>query len=157
MDMKQVVALVTGGGSGLGHATAARFVRAGARVVVADLRGGEAVAALGDNAVFARCDVTSEADVEAALDLAAVRFGPVNVVVNCAGIAIAQKVLSSKGPHPLDSFAKVLTVNVVGSFNVIRLSAARMAAQAPNAGLERGVIINTASVAAFDGQMGQAA
>ncbi len=157
MKMQNVVALVTGGGSGLGHATAARFVAAGARVVLADLRGEEAAAALGENAAFSRCDVTNEADVNAALDLAAERFGPVNVAVNCAGIAIARKVLTSKGVHALDDFAKVLTVNTVGTFNVIRLTAARMAEQHPNEGGERGVIVNTASVAAYDGQIGQAA
>ena len=157
MKMQQVVALVTGGGSGLGHATASRFVSQGAKVVLADLRGEEAAEALGANAAFTRCDVTNEADVNAALDLAEGRFGTVNVVVNCAGIAIAQKVLSTKGPHPLDAFQKVLAVNVAGTFNVIRLAAARMAASHPNEGGERGVIVNTASVAAFDGQIGQAA
>ena len=157
MKMQQVVALITGGGSGLGHATASRFVRQGAKVVLADLRGEEAAEALGENAAFARCDVTNEDDVNAALDLAEARFGSVNVVVNCAGIAIAQKVLSSKGPHPLDAFQKILTVNVAGTFNVIRLAAVRMAASHPNDGCERGVIVNTASVAAFDGQIGQAA
>ena len=157
MKMQQVVALVTGGGSGLGHATASRFVSQGAKVVLADLRGEEAAEALGANAAFTRCDVTNEADVNAALDLAEARFGTVNVVVNCAGIAIAQKVLSTKGPHPLDAFQKVLAVNVAGTFNVIRLAAARMAASHPNEGGERGVIVNTASVAAFDGQIGQAA
>lgn len=157
MKMQQVVALITGGGSGLGHATASRFVSQGAKVVLADLRGEEAAEALGENAAFARCDVTNEADVAAALDLAETRFGTVNVVVNCAGIAIAQKVLSSKGPHPLDAFQKVLAVNVAGTFNVIRLAAARMATTHPNDGGERGVIVNTASVAAFDGQIGQAA
>ncbi len=157
MKMQQVVALITGGGSGLGHATASRFVSQGAKVVLADLRGEEAAEALGANAAFARCDVTSEADVNAALDLAEARFGTVNVVVNCAGIAIAQKVLSSKGPHPLDAFQKILMVNVAGSFNVIRLAAVRMAGSHPNEGGERGVIVNTASVAAFDGQIGQAA
>jgi len=157
MKMQQVVALITGGGSGLGHATASRFVSQGAKVVLADLRGEEAAEALGENAAFARCDVTDEADVAAALDLAEARFGTVNVVVNCAGIAIAQKVLSSKGPHPLDAFQKILMVNVAGTFNVIRLAAARMATTHPNDGGERGVIVNTASVAAFDGQIGQAA
>lgn len=157
MKMQNVVALVTGGGSGLGHATAARFVAQGASVVIADLRGEEAAAALGERAAFSRCDVTSEDDVNAALDLAAERFGPVNVAINCAGIAIAKKVLTSKGAHPLDAFAKVLTVNTVGSFNVIRLAAARMSEAHPNEGGERGVIVNTASVAAFDGQIGQAA
>ena len=157
MKLTQVVALVTGGGSGLGHATAARFVAHGAKVVIADLRGEEAAAALGPRATFVRTDVTSEADVLAALEHASKSVGEVNVVVNCAGIAIAQRTISSKGPHPLDAFTKVQLVNVVGTFNVIRLAAARMAEQAPNEGGERGVIINTASVAAFDGQIGQAA
>jgi 3-hydroxyacyl-CoA dehydrogenase/3-hydroxy-2-methylbutyryl-CoA dehydrogenase len=160
MDLKSTVALVTGGASGLGNATARRLARLGAKVVIADLPsspGAAAAADIGANAAFAATDVTSEADVAAALDLAAERFGGVNAVVNCAGIAIGMRTLSKRGAHPLELFAKVLTVNTVGTFNVIRLAAARMAAAAPNAGGERGAIVMTASVAAFDGQIGQAA
>ena len=160
MQLEQVVALVTGAASGLGKATAARFVRHGAKVALLDLpsSAGAAVAeALGPNALFCPTDVTSEADVTAALAAARAAFGPVNVAVNCAGIAIAVKTLSKKGAHPLDAFTKVVTVNTIGTFNVIRLAAAAMADNAPNAGGERGVIVNTASVAAYDGQIGQAA
>jgi len=160
MDVQTTVALVTGGASGLGLATAKRLVRAGAKVVIADLgrSNGQAEAdALGDHARFAATDVTSEADVGAAIELAYATFGGLNLVVNCAGIAIAQRTLTKEGPHPLDAFQKVLSVNVGGTFNVIRLAAAKMQNNAPNAGGERGVIVNTASVAAYDGQIGQAA
>ena len=157
---------LTGGASGLGRATAERLARVGARVVIADLPGsdGAAVAeAIGDNAVFAPTDVTSEADVSAALDAAEATFGAsVNAAVNCAGIGVAVKTYNpKKGPHPLDLFNKVLAVNTGGSFNVIRLASERMAGgdgdgtdSGPGC---RGVIVNTASVAAFDGQVGQAA
>jgi len=159
MDLNHTIAFVTGGASGLGNATAARLARLGAKVILVDLadHGEQAAADIGENAVFARCDVTSETDVNAALDLAEARFGRVTAVVNCAGVAIARKTLSRRGTHDLAGFQKVLTVNTVGSFNVIRLAAERMADNEPNAGKERGVIVNTASVAAFDGQMGQAA
>jgi len=159
MDLNHTIAFITGGASGLGHATAKRLANLGAKVVLADLaeHGAAAADEIGENAVFAHCNVTSEEDVNAALDLAEERFGRVTAVVNCAGIAIARKVLSRRGTHDLASFQKVLTVNTVGSFNVIRLAAERMARNEPNAGLERGVIVNTASVAAIDGQMGQAA
>ena len=158
MDINNAVALITGGASGLGNATAKRLAAAGAKVVLVDLADGQSAAEeIGDDAIYCRADVTNEDDVNAALDAAEASFGPVNVVVNCAGIAIARKTLSSRGAHDLASFQKILTVNTVGSFNVIRLSAARMAQQEPNAGGERGVIVNTASVAAFDGQIGQAA
>lgn len=157
------VALVTGAASGLGRATATRFAKAGASVVMVDLpssKCADVAAELGASAAFAAADVTSEKDVAAALDTAAARFGKApSIVVNCAGIAPPAKVLGKKGPHPLDAFARVLMVNTVGSFNVARLAAERMAAAGVplNADGERGVIINTASVAAFDGQIGQAA
>ncbi len=155
-------AIVTGAASGLGRATALRLGRAGAKVVIADLNeeGGLATASeLGDNGVFCKVNVADEADVNAALDLAESTFGgTVNVAVNCAGIAIAKRVLSRDGsPHALDAFEKILHVNMGGTFNIIRLCAARMAQSEPNAEGERGVIINTASVAAYDGQIGQAA
>ncbi|MFO0746071.1 MAG: 3-hydroxyacyl-CoA dehydrogenase [Myxococcota bacterium] len=160
MDVTKTVALVTGGASGLGHATAKRLVAQGAKVVIADLprsNGAAAAAELGENARFAPTDVTSEADVTAAVAMAYDTFGGLNLVVNCAGIAIAQRTLTKEGPHPLDAFNKILTVNVGGTFNVIRLAALRMQNNAPNDGGERGVIVNTASVAAYDGQIGQAA
>ena len=159
MQLNHTIALVTGGASGLGNATAARLARHGAKVILVDLadHGEQAALDIGVNAVFARCDVTSEDQVNAALDLAEARFGRVNAVVNCAGVAIARRTLSKRGAHDLASFQKVLAVNVAGTFNVIRLAAARMATNEPNAGKERGVIVNTASVAAYDGQVGQAA
>ncbi len=160
MDVQTTVALVTGGASGLGLATAKRLVRLGAKVVLADLpksNGAAEAEALGESARFAPTDVTSEADVTAAVDLAYSAFGNLNLVVNCAGIAIALRTLTKEGAHPLDTFQKVINVNIAGTFNVIRLASLRMQHNTPNAGLERGVIVNTASVAAFDGQIGQAA
>jgi NAD(P)-dependent dehydrogenase (short-subunit alcohol dehydrogenase family) len=111
----------------------------------------------GEQAIFVKTDVTDETSVQNAVDAVADRFGAVHVVVNCAGIGIAKKVLGKNGPHDLDSFAKVIQVNLIGTFNVIRLAAAKMIQNEPNADGERGVIINTASVAAFEGQIGQAA
>lgn len=160
MNISSVVALVTGGASGLGRATALRLGKLGARVVVCDLpssAGATVAAEIGGNAIFSPCDVTSEADVTAALDAAQAKWGVVNVVVNCAGIAIAQRTISKKGPHDLGLFMKVLTVNVGGSFNTMRLAAARLSETEAGADGERGVFINTASVAAFEGQIGQAA
>jgi len=159
---KRAVALVTGGASGLGRATAERLARNGARVVIADLptSEGEAIAEKsGDNVVFAPTDVTDPETVTAALNLAESSFGePVNAVVNCAGIAYAIKTLSKKGPHPQDAFDRTLAVNVGGTFNVIRLASERMAAAEPlNEDGFRGVIVNTASVAAYDGQRGMLA
>lgn len=160
MDMKQVVALVTGGASGLGEATVRRIVNDGGKAVILDLaveRGEKLAAELGDSAIFQKTDVTSAESVQAAVDNAVDVFGRVNAVVNCAGIAIAEKVLSKRGTHPLESFAKVVQINLIGSFNVIRLAAEKMILNEANPGGERGVIINTASVAAFEGQIGQAA
>jgi NAD(P)-dependent dehydrogenase (short-subunit alcohol dehydrogenase family) len=158
MQIEGSVALVTGGASGLGLATARRLVKGGAQVVLLDLPsapGTEAVDELGDRAAFAPGDVTSEADVLAALDTAAER-GPIRVVVNCAGIGTAGRVIGKNGVLPLDAFARVVQVNLIGTFNVLRLAAERIMATEPVDG-ERGVIVNTASVAAFDGQIGQAA
>ncbi|QDY89325.1 SDR family NAD(P)-dependent oxidoreductase [Arthrobacter sp. UKPF54-2] len=170
MDVLGTVALITGGASGLGAATARRLFAAGASAVLVDLPGsaGEAFAAelnassggSGNRAVFVAADVTSEEQVQAAVD-AAVALGPLRIVVNCAGIATAGKVLGRDGVLPLETFSRVIQINLVGTFNVIRLAAAAMAATEPVAtelgGPERGVIINTASVAAFDGQIGQPA
>ncbi len=153
--------VVTGGSSGLGAATARRLVAAGGNVLIADLNSeaGDALAAeLGENAKFFQTNVTSPENVEEAVQTAVSTFGGLQGAINCAGIAIASKVLGRDGsPHNLDAFSKVIQVNLIGTFNVIRLAAAVMAIAEPNAAGERGVIINTASVAAFDGQMGQAA
>ncbi|MFC8411024.1 SDR family NAD(P)-dependent oxidoreductase [Arthrobacter sp. NPDC057259] len=170
MDVLGTVALITGGASGLGAATARRLFDAGASVVLVDLPGaaGESLAAelnggegaAGNRAVFVPADVTNEEQVQAAVDAAA-ELGPLRIVVNCAGIGTPGKVLGRDGVLPLEAFNRVIQVNLVGTFNVIRLAAAAMAATGPVAtelgGPERGVIINTASVAAFDGQIGQPA
>ena len=158
MEINGAVALVTGGASGLGLATAHRLAGAGARVILVDLPGseGEKVAAdLGEGAAFAPADVTDESAVTAALDVAE-GLGTLRVVVNCAGIATPGKVLGRGGVLPLETFEHVVRVNLVGTFNVMRLAAARIAAADP-VGEERGVLVCTASVAAFEGQIGQAA
>ena len=159
MDIKGASAVVTGGASGLGLATARRLADDGAQVVLLDLPSsdGEAVAATFDGAaVFAAADVTDEAAVSAAFD-AAEELGPVRVVVNCAGIGAPARVLTRDGKaSPLAAYRKIIEVNLIGSFNVLRLGAERMLKAEP-VGEERGVIVNTASAAAFDGQIGQAA
>ncbi len=155
MLIKDSVAVVTGGASGLGLATTKRLLDAGGSVVVIDLKGEDVVAELGPRAKFVATDVTDEAGVSAALD-AAEEMGPVRINVNCAGIGNAIKTLSKDGAFPLAGFRKVVEVNLIGTFNVIRLSAERIAKTEAVDG-EKGVIINTASVAAFDGQIGQAA
>jgi NAD(P)-dependent dehydrogenase (short-subunit alcohol dehydrogenase family) len=152
--------LVTGGGSGLGAATVRRLAAAGARVTIVDVdrAQGEGLAnSIGASAVFAAADVTDEAQVIAAVDAACRRFGALHGAVNCAGIATAERVLGKNGPHRLESFSRVIEVNLIGTFNVIRLAAQAMEKNVPNADGERGVIINTASIAAFEGQVGQAA
>ncbi|HVL98895.1 MAG TPA: SDR family NAD(P)-dependent oxidoreductase [Egibacteraceae bacterium] len=152
-------ALVSGGASGLGQATVRALVHAGARVVIADLPtsdGKSAEAAFGHRARFVPTDVTVPGDVERAVDTAVTAFGGLHIAVSCAGVATAGRVLGSQGPLPLDVFATVVQVNLVGTFNVLRLAAARMAEQ-DLVGEERGVIVNTASIAAFEGQIGQAA
>lgn len=151
---------VTGGGSGLGAATARLLVEAGGAAVLADVNeaAGAAIAeALGNRAVFIPTDVTDAGSVQRALDAAIDRFGGLHGAVNCAGIVLARKTVGRKGPHDLESFARVIGINLIGTFNMIRLAAAMMAENEPNAEGERGVIVNTASVAAFDGQIGQAA
>ena len=160
--LARFTAIVSGGASGLGLSVARRIVSQGGRVLISDLNEtGHAIAKeLGPAACFAKADCTSEADVNAALDLAESTFAgtPINAVVNTAGIVHAAKTVSRKGEaYPLAVFERVLNVNVVGSFNVARLSAQRMAATAADEEGQRGVIINTASIAAFDGQAGQAA
>jgi NAD(P)-dependent dehydrogenase (short-subunit alcohol dehydrogenase family) len=159
VEIKDAAAVVTGGASGLGLATTKRLLDRGASVVVIDLKGGDVVAELGPRAKFVEANVTDPEQVTAALD-AAEEFGPLRINVNCAGIGNAVKTLGKDGPFPLDGFKKVVEVNLIGTFNVLRLSAERIARQEPLAGkngVERGVIINTASVAAFEGQIGQAA
>ncbi|AMT95062.1 SDR family NAD(P)-dependent oxidoreductase [Brevibacterium linens] len=158
MDLTNTVALVTGGASGLGRATTERLLAAGAQVVMVDLNaevGEQAAAELGDAAHFVTADVTNEEQVQAAVDTAT-GLGVLRVVVNCAGVATPGKLVSRKGPLPLEAFQKVLNINIVGTVNVCRLAAAAMQEQEAD-GEERGVIINTASVAAFDGQIGQIA
>jgi NAD(P)-dependent dehydrogenase (short-subunit alcohol dehydrogenase family) len=158
MQIKNSVFLVTGGASGLGAATARMAAENGGKVVIADMQveAGEKFAReIGGR--FAKCDVTSEADGKAAVALALKEFGGLNVLVNCAGIAIAEKTIGKEAPHALASFTRCITVNLIGTFNMIRLAAEAMAKAVPNAAGERGVIVNTASVAAFDGQIGQAA
>lgn len=160
MQIENSVFLVTGAGSGLGAATARMVVSAGGRVLIADVnrQGGEELAAeLGVNACFAHTDVTDEASAQAAVDLAVARFGTVHCLVTCAGIAPAEKVVGRDGPHRLESFIKVVQVNLIGVFNMLRLAAVVMNGNEPNAEGERGVIINTASISAFEGQIGQAA
>lgn len=158
MLIKNSVFLITGGASGLGEATARMAAENGAKVVIADLQvePGERLAkAVGGR--FVKCDVTSETDGVAAVALAVKEFGGVHVLVNCAGIGTAERTIGKDGPHKLAHFTRVITINLIGSFNMIRLAADAMAKAGPNAAGERGVIINTASVAAYDGQIGQAA
>jgi NAD(P)-dependent dehydrogenase (short-subunit alcohol dehydrogenase family) len=160
MELASTTALIAGGASGLGAACARRFVAAGAHVVIADKdadRGAALAAELGAKARFAEADVTDEASVGAAVELAVSAFGALHININCAGIGVALRTLSKNGVHPLDVFRTVIEINLIGTFNVLRLCAAAMATNAPNAEGERGVIINTASVAAYDGQIGQAA
>ena len=160
MELKGSTFIVTGGASGLGEGAGRMLVQGGANLVIADLQAdkGEALAKeLGRNARFVKCDVTSEADGQAAVDAAVKSFGALQGLVNCAGIAIAERTVKKDGPHALGSFARVIGINLIGTFNMIRLAAVAMAKGTPNAVGERGVIVNTASVAAYDGQIGQAA
>ena len=158
MQIKNSVFLVTGGASGLGAATARMAAENGGKVVIADMQAeaGEKFAReIGGR--FAKCDVTSEADGKAAVEAAVKGFGGIHVLVNCAGIGVAERTVGKEAPHDLARFTKVVTINLIGTFNMIRLAADAMIKAGPNAGGERGVIINTASVAAYDGQIGQAA
>lgn len=160
MQIDGKVFIVTGGGSGLGAGVARLLHGKGARVVLADINedAGRAMAeALGQNVLFVKTDVTSEADGAAAVAAAIDTFGHLHGLVNCAGIAPGEKVLGREGPHRLESFARAVGINLVGTFNMVRLAASAMEKETPGEDGERGVIINTASVAAFDGQVGQAA
>jgi NAD(P)-dependent dehydrogenase (short-subunit alcohol dehydrogenase family) len=160
MRVQDAIALVTGGASGLGEATVRNVVANGGKAVIVDRpnsKGEDLAKELGQAAIFAPADVTSEAEVQAAIDAAAAKFGTINVVVNCAGIGTANRTVTKAGPFPLELFEITIKVNLIGTFNVIRLAAARMLANPPLASGERGVIVNTASIAAYEGQIGQAA
>lgn len=160
MQIEDHVFLVTGAASGLGAAVARLVVQLGGSVVIADVNreAGEALAhELGNSARFALVDVTSESDARAAVALSLSAFGRLHALVNCAGVAPAEKVLGREAPHRLDTFVRAININLIGTFNMIRLAAEAIAQTTPGEDGERGVIVNTASVAAFDGQIGQAA
>ncbi len=160
MQVSNAVAVVTGGASGLGEATVRRIHAGGGKAVILDLdeNRGQAIAKeLGDSALFCKTDVTSEESVQAALDATVDRFGGLHIAVNCAGVGTPMKVLSKNGPIPLDKFNFVVQINLIGTMNVMRLAAEKMMANEPVTDNEKGVVINTASVAAYDGQIGQSA
>lgn len=163
MDIANKGVLVTGGASGLGAACVRLLAQAGAKIVIADVNSEAGINLAtehnqtGESTFFVKTDVTSEESMQAAVRMAVETFGGLHVLINCAGIGIAQRVLGKDEPHSLAAFTKVIQINLTGTFNAIRLASAVMAKNTPNAGGERGVIINTASVAAFDGQIGQAA
>ncbi|HUN56072.1 MAG TPA: 3-hydroxyacyl-CoA dehydrogenase [Smithella sp.] len=160
MNTKDVVAAVTGGSSGLGETTVMELVKKGARVVIIDVdsdKGERLAASIGESAIFVKTDVTSETDVRLAIQKTVDTFGKINVVVNCAGIVNPGKLIGRKGPLPLESFNKVVQLNLVGTLNVIRLAVEQMMNNTPDEEGEKGVIINCASIAAFEGQIGQAA
>ncbi len=158
MQIANTAAIITGGASGLGEATARAFAAAGAQVTLLDrdaARGQTVAAEIGGH--FAETDVTDEVSVAAAIELATSKMGKINAAINCAGIALGIKTLGRDGPHPLSAFQKTIDINLIGTFNVARLAAEAMSANDPESDGARGVIINTASIAAFDGQKGQAA
>jgi NAD(P)-dependent dehydrogenase (short-subunit alcohol dehydrogenase family) len=160
LEIQDRTFFVTGGGSGLGAATARLLAEGGGRAVIADVKdeAGESVAnSIGEKARFVHTDVTDEESVQAAIDATLEAFGGLHGLVNCAGVGPAKKVLGRKGPHPLEDFRKTVEINLIGTFNTTRLAAAVMAENEPTEYGERGVIVNTASVAAFDGQIGQPA
>ncbi|MEJ8862205.1 3-hydroxyacyl-CoA dehydrogenase [Pseudomonas jessenii] len=160
MRIENSVFLITGAGSGLGLASARELVGRGANVVLVDVNEAAGVARadeLGKRAIFVRADITSEIDCRTAIASAIGVFGALHGVINCAGVAPAERVLGRNGAHGLESFRRTIEINLIGSFNMVRLAAEAMAGGEPNVEGERGVVINTASVAAFDGQTGQAA
>ena len=160
MEIAGRAVIVTGGASGLGAATAQALVEAGARALILDANEEAArakAAELGEGAAFIRADVTKAEDAAAAVAFAKERFGEVSGLVNCAGVAPSERILGKSGPHALESFTRAISINLIGSFNMLRLAAEAMAQNAPNETGERGVIVNTASIAAYDGQIGQAA
>lgn len=160
MQISDPVVLVTGAGSGLGAAVARMVVESGGKAVILDVNAGAGQAmaeSLGANARFQRCDVTSDAEGRAAIAAARATFGRIDALVNCAGVAPGEKIVGREGAHDLDRFARAISINLIGTFNMLRLAAEAMAGQDPAPNGERGVIVNTASIAAFDGQIGQAA
>jgi NAD(P)-dependent dehydrogenase (short-subunit alcohol dehydrogenase family) len=160
MQIQNSVFIIAGGGSGLGAATAKMIINSGGNVVLADINkeaGAAKQAELGAKARFIETNVTDEASVQAAVDLCTSAFGGLHGAVNCAGVAPGERVVGKNGPHSLANFRRAVEINLIGTFNVIRLAAHAMSTQAPNAAGERGVIINTSSVASFEGQIGQAA
>lgn len=160
MHIKDRVFLITGGGQGLGAETARQLLERGAQVVLADVNeevGAAMAKSLGAQALFVRTDVTSEADATQAVAQSVAHFGRLDGLVNCAGIAPGEKIVGREGPHRLESFARTININLIGSFNMLRLAADAMSKQPAGANGERGVIINTASIAAYEGQIGQAA
>lgn len=160
MNIKEVVALVTGGASGLGEASVMDLVKKGARVAIVDVdaeKGEKLAANIGDNAIFVKTDVTSEADVRQVIQNTINAFGKINVVINCAGVVNPGKLIGRKGPLTLEAFNKVLQINLVGTLNVVRLTVEQIMKNVPSEQGERGVVINTASIAAFEGQIGQVA
>lgn len=159
MEMGKCVALVTGGASGLGEAVVRKIVSCGGKAVILDFaeeKGQVLAGQLGDRAIFIRTDISEEASVQTAVEKATEAFGAPQVLVNCAGIGVPKRVIGKDGPVDLASFVRVIQVNLIGTFNVIRLVVAKMVSNTPNKGGERGVIINTSSVAAYEGQIGQA-
>lgn len=160
MQLKDRIVLITGAGSGLGQAVAHMVVQAGGKAVLLDVNaesGTAAAKALGANALFHQTDVTSEADGQAAIRAAQAAFGRIDALVNCAGVAPGEKILGREAPHRLESFAKAISINLIGTFNMLRLAAEAIQQNPASDEGERGVIVNTASIAAFDGQIGQAA
>lgn len=156
MQITQTAAIITGGASGLGEATARKFREAGAQVVIFDRDAGRGVAVAAEiGAGFAEVDVTDEVSVAAGIKLAVAHMGKINACVNCAGIASGEKTVGRDGPHALDTFQRTININLIGTFNVLRLAAAEMSGNEADEDGARGVIVNTASIAAFDGQMGQ--
>jgi 3-hydroxyacyl-CoA dehydrogenase / 3-hydroxy-2-methylbutyryl-CoA dehydrogenase len=160
MKIKDCIAVVTGGASGLGEACVRTIVEGGGKAAIFDLqadRAGKLISELGSSVIFANTDVTSDESVQAAVSKTVAAFGGINVAINCAGVGDPAKLLSKKGPMPLSFFNRVVQINLVGTFNVIRLAVEQMVKNTPNENGEKGVIINTASAAAFDGQIGQPA
>ncbi|HTI15465.1 MAG TPA: 3-hydroxyacyl-CoA dehydrogenase [Dictyobacter sp.] len=160
MELRNKTIFVTGGASGLGAACVERMIQEGANAIIVDLNTETGIAlaqTYGDHALFVKTDVTNEQDVQQAIQASIEHFGNIHGVINCAGIGTPNKVLTKNGPSSLEAFTRVITINLIGTFNVIRLTSATLAANTPAENGERGVIINTASIAAFDGQIGQAA
>ncbi len=160
MEIKDRVALITGGASGLGEATVRYLLEKGAKISILDFaedRGRKIASELGENCIYCKTDVTEEKSVKAAIDQTMAAFGAIHFVVNCAGVATPGKILGKDGPLPISQFNQVIQINLIGTMNVIRLAAEQMVKNPPNEDGEKGVVINTASIAAFEGQFGQAA